>query len=354
MIGEHTDGWKWAQASGLSVTLHVAILGYLVWQPSFDFLMAAPPAPLTQIEITTLPPPQTTPEVPQVSTETLSSETGTGETETGPDPTPPGPKVITSSALPELVPPGPEDTLPVPTPADYETAVLSQPSGQAGNDPSALPIQASTAEAEPLDPRLLELIGRIRDRLTEPCLLALPMRRGEGNLHLSVLSDNDHNITALTDSLTAGIEGDITREAVLLDPRQCPAAAFARRDQHYPVFGLGLQIDTQTIIRGGTLHGQISNGAGYYQTLLLVDENGVVHDLRRFLVSSSRMTRFDFPVARWRAPRDTHQLLIAIATPARPDTITAHAGKTADKFFDALFSEIGQNALIGITSFYTQ
>ena len=83
----------------------------------------------------------------------------------------------------------------------------------------------------------------------------------------------------------------------------------------------------------------------------MVDENGAVHDLRRFLLSSAGGTRFDVPVARMRQPRDTRQLLIALATPQRLNTVTARAGDAAGPFFDALFAEVGQNALIGIASF---
>lgn len=195
------------------------------------------------------------------------------------------------------------------------------------------------------------LVDRIRSQLTDACLLALPIMRGEDELTLSLLSDSDRNASALTDQLVAGIEGDIGRETLLLDPRQCPAVAFARRDTRYPVFALGLQLDAQSVASGNSLRGQISNGTGYVQTLLMVDENGAVHDLRRFLLSSARGTRFDIPVARMRQPRDTRQLLIALATPQRLNTVTARAGDAAGPFFDALFAEVGQNALIGIASF---
>lgn len=54
-----------------------------------------------------------------------------------------------------------------------------------------------------------------------------------------------------------------------------------------------------------------------------------------------------------RQPRDTRQLLIALATPQFGlwNTVTARAGDAAGPFFDALFAEVGQNALIGIASF---
>ncbi|MFV0297595.1 MAG: hypothetical protein ACK5JT_15900, partial [Hyphomicrobiaceae bacterium] len=327
MIGETRDGWKWAQASGLSVALHAAVLGYLIWQPSFDFLAVEPPTPLARIEIMPLTP-APVPETPQVTTETPASP------DTAPRQSTPS-ETITSSVIPELAPntaappPGTGGEVPG-SGAEPETA------------PDPLPIQA-TAEAEAPDPRMLDLIERIRGRLTEPCMLALPMTRGGGELQLNVVSDSDRNITALMDDLTSGIDGEVAREAVLLDSRQCPAVAFVRRDQRYPVYPLGIQLETQQLARGASLRGQITNASGYYQSLLLIDENGAVHDMRRFLLSSSQATRFDFAVARYRQPRDTHQMLVALATPDRPETVTLHNGETAEAFFDALFAEVGQN-----------
>lgn len=344
MIGERPDGWKWAQASGLSVALHAAVLGYLIWQPSFDFLTMDPPTPLAHIEITALTP-QTPVEAPPTPAETVTTPESSSETL----PSETGAETITSSALPELAPPAAD-----PAPAGTGEVLSStiEPGGPPeGTEP--LPVE-STAEAAPPDPRMVQLIERIRGRLTEPCMLALPMMRSENEMQLNVVSDSDRNITALMDDLTTGIAGDISRQAVLVDPRQCPAVAFVRRDQRYPVYALGIQLKSQQIARGASLRGQISNAGGYYQSLLMVDENGVVHDMRRFLLTSARATRFDFAVARYRPARDTHQMLVALATPNRPETVTTHAGQPAQEFFDALFAEVGQNALIGVSSFYVQ
>lgn len=349
MIGERPDGWKWAQASGLSVALHAAVLGYLVWQPSFDFLNVDPPQPLDQIQITALMP-QTPPELPPDPTETLTSP----ETATETLPSDSGSETITSSAMPELTPTT-TDPLTAETGEVLTSAIESiGPDTQPDEGPEQpLPVE-STTEAAPPDPRMIQLIDRIRGRLTEPCMLALPMMRGEGQMQLNVVSDNDHNITALMDDLTAGITGEINRQAVLVDQRQCPAVAFVRRDQRYPVYALGIQLESAQIARGTSLRGQITNAGGYYQSLLMIDEYGVVHDMRRFLLTSTRATRFDFAVARYRPSRDTHQILVALATPNRPETVTTHAGQTAKDFFDALFAEVGQTALIGVSSFYVQ
>lgn len=339
MIGERVDGWKWAQASGLSLGLHAALLGYLVYQPTLEFLRPDQAQTLPQIAVTTLIP--DVPDIAAVPAATVPAPDATVE--------PPAEALPTT---PEIAQATPAEILPPADPAGILPSMpAEQPAGASlPGEAGTLPVQAS-AEAPPPDPRLLILVDRIRSQLTDACLLALPIMRGEDELTLSLLSDSDRNASALTDQLVAGIEGDIGRETLLLDPRQCPAVAFARRDTRYPVFALGLQLDAQSVASGDSLRGQISNGTGYVQTLLMVDENGAVHDLRRFLLSSARGTRFDIPVARMRQPRDTRQLLIALATPQRLNTVTARAGDAAGPFFDALFAEVGQNALIGIASF---
>ncbi|TKW68766.1 MAG: hypothetical protein DI616_01885 [Paracoccus denitrificans] len=344
MIGERPDGWKWAQSAGLSVAIHAAVLGYLIWQPSFDFLSMEQVEPLAAIEITAIMP-EVAPELAATPAETITAPE-TGEEILQSDG---GSETITSSSLPELTPSNPD-------PARLGTEEVLNSTIETGDpapDKDPLPVE-SRPDAVPPDPRMLQLIERIRARLTEPCMLALPMMRGDGEMQLNVVSDSDRNITALMDDLTAGIDGEITRQAVLLDHSQCPAVTFVRRDQRYPVYALGIQLESQQIARGTALRGQINNAAGYYQSLLMIDENGIVHDLRRFLLNSTRVTRFDFSVARYMPSRDTHQMLVALATPNRPETLSSHAGATADEFFEALFAEVGQDALIGVSSFYVQ
>ena len=58
------------------------------------------------------------------------------------------------------------------------------------------------------------------------------------------------------------------------------------------------------------------------------------------------------PVARQGDARDTHQLLIAVATAGRPETVSRAAGEAADGFFDQLACEIGPEALVGVASAY--
>ena len=103
---------------------------------------------------------------------------------------------------------------------------------------------------------------------------------------------------------------------------------------------------------GGRLIGSIEGvSPGAYTALLLVDDNGVVQDLRRFIRFAGGKAEFDVPVSRDGDPRDTSQILIALAAPSRPPTITNLAGRLAEDFFPALAKDLPANASLAVLPF---
>lgn len=338
MIGAPQARLGWAQAAALSLLLHGAAAAALVWQPDWHRADPVPDAPAQlQLDLSALA--ATRPDAPTL----MPITTPDPAAETPPEsPAPEAPANKPTELLTPLLTDPPlalVDTLP-------------QAQGTEAAQPAPDPEPAESGG--PADPRIAELFDRIRGRLSESCLLALPALLGEDRIQLGVLAADDRQITGLMRELTQGLETEITESAVLLDRRQCPALDFARRDPRYPVLGLGLQLETQDIASGGNLRGRISGGAGLYTVLLLIDDNGVVHDLRRFQIASAGVTRFDVPLARSGAARDTHQLVLAIASPARPDTVGTHAGELAEDFFDQLARDIAADARIGIGSVYVR
>src|SRR5690606_38308473 len=123
--------------------------------------------------------------------------------------------------------------------------------------------ETPVSDAADTDPRLVELFDRIRSLLTQPCLLALPALREDKQIQLGVLAASDREISQLMDRLTSGLTTQVTEAAVLLDQRQCPGLAFARRDPRYPVLGLVIQLESQDVASGASLQGQISGGTGW-------------------------------------------------------------------------------------------
>ena len=343
MIGARDWRRGWTQATGASVFLHIAAVAALIWQPTFP--EAVPPTdPLGELRIDMA---NLNPTATMAESDTLTSII-TPEISDDPGP---GSDPISGSSIENVLTPVQPEELTIlgnlPTSSPPETGGATDVGGDA-------PASAAPAETAPADPRITELFDRIRQRLTEPCLLALPALLGDDQIQLGILAVDDRQISDLIRDLTSDLDTPIQERAVLLDRRQCAGLTFARRDPNYPVPSLSLQLDAQEVDSGGNLSGRISGSAGLYTTLLLIDDNGVVHDLRRFLVGSATGSRFQIPVARSGQSRDTHQLILAIATPQRPGSVASNAGEMADDFFGALSSDVGQRPRIGVASIYVR
>lgn len=356
MIGHHKSARiHWAQAAGLSVLLHGAALAGMIYEPT-----TAPvdPSPMqgTEISVEAIlpggteagPDTEVLQPLPPAALPDLAEAEIPSDTPQPQEAATMGTEVVTAApdSWPVIVQPVAE--LP-PLPSDQTGTLPDQPSAPDDPVPSSAP-----SDAPPLDPRLSDMIARIRDKLDEACLLALPQQLGDGELQLAVLAADDRQIGSFISEVTAGFGAEVPSQNKLVDQRQCPALTFARRTQNYPLFGLAVQLQSQDVESGDRLIGRIANGTGSYNTLLLVDDNGVVQDVRRFLAVQGGEVTFDIPVARAGASRDTNQLLIAIATQDRIESVTANAGRLASDFFPSLIAEIGDNALIGITSVYVR
>lgn len=343
---------QWLQAVAMSLVLHGAAIGGILYE-------RAPAAPTS----TATP--------PVITVDTLLSQ---GAAPAAPVLTPVVPEVLQPQDIASL--PAPTQAPPARIPADslaqapmdsaivttggemwavVQPAIPDVPLPGLDDAPPEAPDPALPAEpvGEPLDPRLEGMIQRIRDKLDESCLLALPQLTADGQVRIAVLAAADRQIGAFVDEITEGL-GEIPDRRVLLDQRQCPGLTFARRTADYPLFGLQMQLDAADIDSGNSVTGRIANGAGHYNTLLLVDDNGVVQDLRRFLTVQGGEVGFDVPMSRAGAARDTNQLLIAIATPGRIDSVTRNAGRLAADFFPELIAELGDNVLIGVSSVYVR
>lgn len=343
MIGLRSERKGWTLASALSVGLHGLAVALLLYRPAPLPQERAPSAPL-QIDVTSLS--ANMMQLGVTAATDTSAATGMGVDQTGGEntvETPPPPAVLTSiiePALPKIIQRGT-------APASDNGTGVSAPI-PAANSSAAGPSEGSA------DPRLTELFNRIRSNLLDACMLALPVLRGDGEVQLGVLSANDSQTSRLMAQLTDGLSAPVAEAATLIDQRQCPAVAFARNDASYPTFQLGLQLDATQIEPGGTLSGRVSGGAGYHISLLLIDNNGVVHDMGNYLTLSVGQVSFHVPIARDGPARDTHQLMLALATPNRPAALRRHAGELAEPFFAALAEEVGPSALVGVATIYVR
>ena len=363
----------WWQAAGISVVVHGAAAAAML-----DVIPAWPRpdanSPLPQIEVTTIPldtggpdqdsttiaaltpvdpltsrPGQTPPAQTQAGDEAAAvpAETADPRPPNRPD-RPDAPETVLpgGDGATIAVPLAPDGVVP-PVGRDGETLAALRPPDAAA-DPAAGGAGGSAAR----DGVLVDLVGAIRERLAEPCLIAMPQTLGTDQVQLTVLGADDRAVSGLFGDVASQVEVPMTERSVLLDSRQCPALDFARAAPTYPALPLGLQIESADLTSGDRLRGRVTGAGPDPVSLLLIDDNGVVQDLRRFSLQAGEALDFDVPVRRFDAPRDTSQLLIALATPARPETLAQLAGRQAQDVFPALRSEIGANARIGVIPFF--
>src|SRR5690606_24425143 len=158
---------------------HGAGAAALVWRPDWQRGDAAPGAPVRlELDLSALTS-TTRPEAPTLTPVTAAD--AASETLTPAQPAPVSPHVGAELLTPLLSqPPRPQaDRLP-PSPG-----------------PAPPPREAPVPAGAPADPRIAELFDRIRGRLGESCLLALPALLGEDQIQLGVLAADDRRISGL-------------------------------------------------------------------------------------------------------------------------------------------------------------
>lgn len=214
--------------------------------------------------------------------------------------------------------------------------------------PAAKPAPPPSAQ----DLAIGDLIRRIQATEADPCLVSLPRRDGEEGVGLAMIASADRAMSSFTDALlTEPSDADIRQTRTLIDQRQCPALTYVRQNRDYPATRLGVRLDAAEVPSGGNLTGVLRGTGGRYLMLLLVDNNGVVQDLARFVSYSGNFARFDVPVTRVGVQRDTSQVLLAIATDRPTAVIRDRVGQLAQDVFAGLEGEVASAAALAITVF---
>lgn len=332
----------WTSAYGLSVALHGAAAfgilggfgGWMTPAPeppeNAPFLISFAPLESEPVQPMALPddPANLTPEVPAgIEPETVSATTPEAE--------------VLQPVAPEALEPE------VVTNAIESKPIL--PSADGGGAPVAVPAAAPPAATEQ-DLALADWIERLRASAPPPCLAALLRREGETGVGLALVASDQASLTAYADPLLANAASQPTVSRVLVDPRQCPAIEFLRNHADYPATRLGISLDAPVVVSGGRMTGYVRGAAGRQLTLLLVDDNGVVQVLNRFLSFSGNLARFDVPVTRDGEARATGQIVIALATRGQPTALLDRAGQLAEDLFPGLPRELSESSLLALAT----
>jgi len=229
--------------------------------------------------------------------------------------------------------------------------VAPQPAPDAAAQEAAAASAASRPVASAQDLAVGDLIRKIRDNGGPECLLTLPRRDGADGVGLDMMAAQDTSFADFSRTVLAQTETDLRQTRTLLDPRQCPAVDYVRDNRDYPATRLGLRIDAPTVASGGRLTGVLRGTGGKYVALLLVDNNGVVQDLQRFLSQSGNFTRFDVPVTRAGPQRDTAQMLLAVASTSPLQQLRERSDLLAADVFSGLQGTLTGREALAITTF---
>lgn len=228
------------------------------------------------------------------------------------------------------------------TPVDPRAPVPPRISG-----PTPPPVR----QPSPQDLALSELIRNVRSQPTQPCLVAMPRRDGTEDVGLAFVGAQDGAMDGFASALQEITGVGVSQSRTLVDPRQCPALTFVQDNREYPATRMGLRVDQSEIQSGGRLTGLLRGSAGRYVTLLLIDDNGVVQNLQRFMSFSGNLARFDVPVTRNGPARDTKQILLALATQRPPGDIRARDGQLAQDVFTGLSRDLREASFLAFATF---
>jgi hypothetical protein len=397
MIGGGREGVAWVQSFGLSVICHGAAVAYFLF-PLLDMIrlgndipepMAvtlsvmeiAPEVVEPALEDPAIPPPEEAvvePEVPEPEElaavvpdpgeDAIPPEAIDPVAEPEPEPIAAVDATTLSPIRPEgdgagsIAPVGISATQPVAAVETGITAVSEAIAPAVAAQETVAAVQSVPAAAPPQDPEVTqgppsavdEFILRIRGQLSLPCLVATPRRDAAGEISLDFMAANEADILTFSDELLADVATPPPARNVLVDPRQCAALNFVREGARYPTFPLAIAVQSDAVTSGERLVGALQGAQGRYVSMIVIDDNGVVQDLSAFLSFSGDTVTFDVPMSRFGPARDTQQLLMAMATPARPVAMDTHNGFLAAEFFPVLRESVDRNTPLAMIPFRLQ
>lgn len=274
-----------------------------------------------------------------------------------------GPEQVAILSLPDPDDAAPSDTAqpdpeaPADDPASPESADLP-PDDTVAAVPVIPPPTERTVRRVPRTPptsrdlAVADLIQRIQSNPAPDCLVALPRRVGADGIGLTLISAQDDARAEFANRLlTRPEDAEIRQTPMLIDPRQCPALGFVAANRDYPATRIGIRIERAEVPSGNRLSGTLTNVRQRNLTLFLVDNNGVVHNLDRFVAQQDGTLRFDVPVTRVGPRRDTKQLILAVASDDPLDQFSALSGQRAEDVFTNLSAALVRDVALAVLAF---
>jgi hypothetical protein len=221
---------------------------------------------------------------------------------------------------------------PVVRPAEVALLVPARPGSSLGT------------ETDRPSQRYLRVIDFIRNFDGGSCFVALPAIGSSGSVEFQTFG-KDKALEAEFTTAYASALGIVANVSLgnVADP-QCLALSFARRVERYPAFSLIIELETAEVTSGSILSGAILNVKDRPVNLLLIDDEGRVQAVDRFLSAPNGTDRrFSAPLTLTSGPVTTKQLLMAIATDLPVQLLDGKINEPATNFFPRLASEIAES-----------
>ncbi|HET9902540.1 MAG TPA: serine/threonine-protein kinase [Xanthobacteraceae bacterium] len=277
-------------------------------------------------------------------------------------PAPPGASIPQSAPpAPSLAPPAPSLT-PAAPPAisaapmpGYRPPPLSAPAGGADR-PAAPPApQQPTADTAMLTPQAtpapapaLDRVQKIEDFIARyeggDCFFIRPVAVSANAAQIEGYGASVAPFQTLDDAFkrSNGFEASIGLRQVT--PEQCPAITFLNSQRHTSAQAPRLNLAATNVRSGEVLRGDVSPArSGQHVELLLITDEGAVHNVTALLKPSAAGSQFSMGLQRTGAPGARPQLLLALASAHPLATVRSASGVAAAQLFAQLAGEIAQS-----------
>lgn len=227
------------------------------------------------------------------------------------------------------------------------------------DDPPAPPPAAATppkpakeAAVQPTAGNALKAVASAADRVAwldayrgDPCFYVSASSVSGAEMSMQGLGQSEAPFHKLIADYAArfGSEGDMTVQ--LIRPSQCAVTDFLSALHAPEIRGPKLSLEQFKLSDREPLTGEVEPGEGAFTYLLLVDDDGIAHDVTRFIDPKAGRSTFTIPISlkpdTKAAANGVPALLVAVTAPGRIGALDGPAGQPASQLLPAILAELG-------------
>ncbi len=241
------------------------------------------------------------------------------------------------------------------SPSAASASLPSEPNDQPEREGIASPVDLPEQTPAEAQVTYATVIDFLRSFPVGDCFAALPVLAEDGTFRFETFARSQADLArfrAALETETGALPGTVMKP---VSEPQCDALPFVTKAARYPEFQLYFDLDSREIESGTVLSGRLGNTSGGFISLLVIDDDGIVQDLTRFLQFRPGFAGFEIPMTLQGSPVETRQILMALSTKRRLQSLNRSSGQQAELFFQRLGFELtlqggGEDvALVGFT-----